>query len=113
MSALSDEALLEQAKSLSALLFSGEGSDADEDVILFALRKVRDEVTEAAAMREALEGCVGLLTNASVRTGVCCCGDDMEHHGSPMDCGHSPVDSGEYNASLCLDAARTALGETK
>jgi hypothetical protein len=23
---------------------------------------------------------------------TCCCGEDMETHSSPMNCGHSPVD---------------------
>lgn len=31
-----------------------------------------------------------------VRAGHCCCGADMKHHPDPMECGHSPVDAGEY-----------------
>lgn len=30
---------------------------------------------------------------------VCCCGDSMENHPSPMECGHMPVSAREYYGS--------------
>lgn len=37
---------------------------------------------------------------ASVSSGVCCCGDPMAQHASPMNCGHSPVDEWDHHAEL-------------
>jgi hypothetical protein len=52
-----------------------------------------------------------IMENCSVTTGVCCCGDDMEKHTSPMDCGHSPVDNGTYTADQWHEEACAALGD--
>lgn len=46
-----------------------------------------------------------------LQSGVCCCGDSMDRHSSPMDCGHSPVDSGEYYMQNTLDKSRELVGE--
>jgi hypothetical protein len=62
-------------------------------------------------LREALKACIASIEHANMSDGVCCCGDEMENHESPMFCGHSPVDMGEYHASLALKKARAALKE--
>ena len=62
-----------------------------------------------AALRAALDGLLTLVEHANFEEGWCCCGDDMLHHQSPMDCGHTPVDMGEYHASLAIKEARAAL----
>ena len=68
---------------------------------------------ERDRLREALEGLLTLVEHANFEEGWCCCGDDMLHHQNPMDCGHTPVDMGEYHASLAIKEARAALkGET-
>jgi hypothetical protein len=28
--------------------------------------------------------------------GTCCCGESMEYHSDPFNCGHSPVDMKDY-----------------
>ena len=61
------------------------------------------------ALVEALNGCIAAIEHANMADGVCCCGDDMECHSEPMNCGHSPVDQGEYHAHQVLTAARVAL----
>jgi hypothetical protein len=66
-----------------------------------------------AALREALETCLTTMERADFADGWCCCGDDMLNHPSPMDCGHSPVDMGEYHASLAIKNARAALNTGK
>ena len=67
-----------------------------------------------AALREALDGLLTSVEHADFEDGWCCCGDDMLHHQSPMDCGHTPVDMGEYHASLAIKKARAALkGESR
>ncbi len=60
-------------------------------------------------MLDALEGMLGVYANATITSGVCMCGDAMDKHSSAMDCGHSPVDSGEYYAEQHLEVARTML----
>ena len=61
------------------------------------------------AARDALQMWETLYVNVSMKSGVCCCGDDMENHENPMNCGHSPLDSGEYYAALAIDKTRVAL----
>jgi len=62
-----------------------------------------------AELEGALGGCVAAIEHADMSDGVCCCGDNMEGHSDPMNCGHSPTDMGEYHASQVLSVARAAL----
>jgi hypothetical protein len=49
----------------------------------------KDLATEYKKQRDEL---LAFMQGAPVSSGVCCCGDSMENHASPMICGHSPVD---------------------
>ena len=62
-----------------------------------------------AVLEDALNGCIAAIEHADMADGVCCCGDNMEGHSEPMNCGHSPVDMGEYHAHQVLIAARAAI----
>lgn len=64
-----------------------------------------------AALVAALTTLLRLIDEFGIKSGVCCCGDGMERHGNPMDCGHSPVDSGEYYSESAIEAARAALAQ--
>jgi multidrug efflux pump subunit AcrA (membrane-fusion protein) len=70
-------------------------------------------VADNARLREALETCLTTMERADFADGWCCCGlpikTNMLKHPSPMDCGHTPVDMGEYHASLAIKNARAAL----
>ena len=66
-----------------------------------------------AALIESLEVLLGLVDEFGIKSGVCCCGDDMARHSNPMDCGHSPVDSGEYYSAKTIEVARAALSGAK
>ena len=61
----------------------------------------------------ALAHIESVVRNCDVACGYCCCGDDMEKHPSPMSCGHSPVDMGEYQADLALTTALAALASAE
>lgn len=65
--------------------------------------------TREAALEAALNAYMAAIEHADMSDGVCCCGDNMEGHSDPMNCGHSPVDMGEYHAHQVLSAARAAL----
>ena len=68
---------------------------------------------ERDRLREALEVCVASIEHADMSDGVCCCGEEIEGHSDPMHSGHTPVDMGEYHASLAIKNARAVLkGET-
>jgi hypothetical protein len=82
---------------------SAEKADADADAA----------ETDNARLREALETCLTTMERADFADGWCCCGDNMLNHPSPMNCGHSPVDMGEYHASLAIKNARAALNAGK
>ena len=45
-----------------------------------------------------------LIAHAQVSSGVCCCGEPMDGHSSPMSCGHSPVDMWDHAVGKLLDA---------
>lgn len=60
-------------------------------------------------LESAIQGSVEFLTHAPLETGICCCGDSMNGHGNPMDCGHSPVDSGAYAISAHIEGLRQVL----
>ena len=44
------------------------------------------------------------IARAQVSSGVCCCGDTMDGHPSPMSCGHSPIDVWDHAVGKLLDA---------
>ena len=77
--------------------------------ILAALEPAPD----LAELVEALEACVASLERADTAERVCCCGDSMDAHSDPMNCGHSPVDMGDYYAGKAREAARAALAKIK
>lgn len=69
----------------------------------------KDVSAPNAALVAALKNLMHLADEFGIQSGVCCCGDDMKRHGNPMDCGHSPVDSGEYYTASAIEEARKAL----
>ena len=97
------------------LAINGEGpraydwSDKPHRIVYDLCREIEKNAAERDRLRGALEGLLTLVEHANFEEGWCCCGDDMLHHQSPMDCGHTPVDMGEYHASLAIKEARAAL----
>lgn len=68
-------------------------------------------IAEVERLREALRGLMAVMEHCSVTDGMCCCGDSMDKHPSPMFCGHSPIDHGQYAADQAYEVARAALPE--
>lgn len=64
-----------------------------------------------AVLREALEGVRGFLMSAPLESGICCCGDTMEGHGTYL--GHSPVDELTYAAMNQVERIDAALAQTQ
>jgi hypothetical protein len=56
------------------------------------------------AQQARIEQLTNFIKHAQVSSGVCCCGDSMEGHPSPMTCGHSPVDMWDYHSGELLEA---------
>ena len=71
---------------------------ADED-IKDLRQQLADTIERQAAQIELLRD---FIKTAPVASGVCCCGESMEGHSSPMSCGHSPVDMWDYSAADTL-----------
>ena len=42
------------------------------------------------------------IARAPVSSGVCCCGEAIDGHSSPMSCGHSPVDLWDHSVEQIL-----------
>ncbi len=78
--------------------------------IVAAEAELTAERAKVARLVDVLKACVFSLERADTAEGVCCCGDNMESHGDTMNCGHSPVDMGDYYARKALEAARAAIG---
>ena len=95
---------LTQIAEASASVFSRSNEQID------TLRaELAAEKAKVARLGEVLKACVSSLERADTAEGVCCCGENMESHGDPMNCGHSPVDMGDYYARKALEAARAAI----
>ncbi len=58
---------------------------------------------------EHLERWLDLASHCSIEDGVCCCGDNMDGHSHPMNCGHYPVDHGSYIAQHLVESTMAAL----
>lgn len=54
----------------------------------------------AATYKSQRDALLAFMENAPVASGICCCGDEMDRHGNPMYCGHSPVDMWDNSVSL-------------
>lgn len=87
----------------------------EAEAILRAAWNTRTETQSQATIDElvgALKQAEAILHNCYVTEGVCCCGDDMERHANPMDCGHTPVDHGSYVANQWLEDHAALLAKT-
>lgn len=105
-----EELARHDSKTLLQLLLSADARCDDLTAQLESTLKDRALIlAERDRLRGALEGLLTLVEHANFEEGWCCCGDDMLHHQNPMDCGHTPVDMGEYHASLAIKEARAAL----
>lgn len=69
---------------------------ADLKARLLEAERGNEELVRLRAEQRNLRAFVDWVRNAPVSSGVCCCGDDMDRHGDPMACGHSPVDEWDY-----------------
>ena len=59
---------------------------------------------QLAAEQAKNVGLRDFIASAQVSSGVCCCGEAMDGHSSPMSCGHSPVDMWDHAVGKLLDA---------
>jgi hypothetical protein len=74
---------------------------------------VKDLEAKLAKAVGFLEAWIEVSENCSIEEGVCCCGDNMEGHSDPMNCGHSPVDHGAYIAGQLEESTRALLATIK
>ena len=72
---------------------------------------VRDLEAKLAKAVGLLESWINVATHCTIEEGVCCCGDNMDTHAKPMDCGHSPVDHGAYIANGLVEETNATLAE--
>jgi hypothetical protein len=79
------------------------------DILAQALAANAALVKRLEEARELLELFCNIVEHSTVSDGMCCCGDDMDGHANPMNCGHSPVDHGGYTADGAHKAARAFL----
>ncbi len=65
---------------------------------------------ENERLRSLVDSAHGIFANCEVSAGVCCCGENMDGHSNPMECGHSPVDMGDYSAGQWLASIQRKAG---
>ena len=73
------------------------------------LSKVNQAKDHENALLDLVKYAREIFNRVNCSTGTCCCGAAMENHGNPMDCGHSPVDQGEYVVSGWCAQADTLI----
>ena len=76
------------------------------DVKLIIDRCIAHDVPDAADLIERqaaqIEMMREFIARAHVSSGVCCCGEAIDGHSSPMSCGHSPVDLWDHSVEQIL-----------
>ncbi len=75
----------------------------DGDIHGECAREIHSLQQQLAAEQANNAKLMDFIAHAQVSSGVCCCGDAMNGHASPMTCGHSPVDMWDYAVSSLLD----------
>ena len=79
-------------------------SKACEDATTKLYKLSTHDRDKIIAQQARIEQLTNFIKHAQVSSGVCCCGDSMEGHPSPMTCGHSPVDMWDYHSGELLEA---------
>jgi hypothetical protein len=87
--------------------------DAYAECDKIGTQAVRELEAKLAKAVEVLEAWGDVAVHCSIEEGVCCCGDNMENHTNPMDCGHTPLDHGTYIAIQLAEKTRATLAEIK
>ena len=108
---MSDHDLIRRGDALKVLRWEYSRQDRADITAIPAADPLADP--RVKALVEALEAWVELTEHCSIEDGVCCCGDNMEGHNSPMNCGHSPVDHGAYIAGQLRESTLAALATFK
>lgn len=67
-------------------------------------QKILQLEQQLAAEQAKNVGLRDFIARAQVSSGVCCCGEPIDGHSSPMSCGHSPVDMWDPAVGKLLDA---------
>lgn len=62
-------------------------------------------------MKVLIQEMLDHLKQCSLDSGVCHCGESMEKHSNPMDCGHTPVDMGWTAADNWIKKAEAVLAD--
>ena len=70
-----------------------------EDCICFGSEHQKQTIERQAAQIEMMRE---FIARAPVSSGVCCCGEAIDGHSSPMSCGHSPVDLWDHSVEQIL-----------
>jgi hypothetical protein len=86
----------------------------DHDIVtLFGCNREANARLIAAApeLLAVLQDLLGVLEHVSLESGICCCGDNIANHDHPMNCGHSPVDSGTYYGDMAIAAAEKVVAK--
>lgn len=56
----------------------------------------------AAHYKRQRDNLLASMQESPVSSGVCCCGDAMDAHAHPMDCGHSPRDEWDWHVECTV-----------
>lgn len=75
--------------------------------------KVDESERRSDEIAQALEDLLFALAHTEIKTGICCCGGNMENHDSGYNCGHSALDEWDYHGEPILRAAQQKLDNYK
>lgn len=119
---MSDTTVTITSETLEYMADRIEKLEAERDGYAHKLMQANDTYTEMhleiellkinlAKAMGLLEAWINVATHCTIEEGVCCCGDDMDTHAEPMDCGHEPVDHGTYIAMGLAEKTEATLAE--
>lgn len=74
------------------------------------IEELEDKLAKAVGL---LEAWINVASHCRIEEGVCCCGDNMDTHAEPINCGHLPVDHGAYIAKSLAEETNTTLAKLK
>jgi len=71
---------------------SSRDAYSEEQMQAYAIAAQAPLIERIKELEKQRDRLLEFIEQAPVSSGVCCCGDSIDKHPSPMTCGHTPID---------------------
>lgn len=93
-----NSALIKRLRKIATLEAEDYGAEPQDHSSWQSADLIERQAAQIEMMRE-------FIARAPVSSGVCCCGEPIDGHSSPMSCGHTPVDLWDHSVEQILATA--------